>query len=59
MKLTVIHRERIRDWVNNEFTPSLARLKEKCRTELNVDVSAKTIDRALSAFHFSMKRVNL
>jgi transposase len=59
MKLTEIHRERIKEWVDNDCTLSLDALKERCNTELNVDVSKKTIDRALSAFHFSFKRISL
>ena len=58
-KLTEIHRERLREWVDIDCTLSLATLKQKCHTELNVDVCEKTIDRALSDFHFSMKRVSL
>jgi transposase len=59
IKLTKDMRETICGWVDECCSLSLRRLKERCLSELQVDVCEKTIDRALLAFNYTLKRMHL
>lgn len=49
----------IREWVDDDCSITLARLKQKCLSELNVNASEKTIGRCLDGFHYTVKRVDI
>lgn len=53
------HRDQIRAWVDEDCSVSLAELARRCHETLHVQVSPKTVDRCLSHFHYSFKRVSL
>ena len=57
-KLTLEHKDRIRAFVDEDCSLSLRELVDKCRDELRVIVSQKTIDRCIRAFHYSLKRTH-
>jgi transposase len=50
--------DQIRGWVDNDCSLSLAKLQVMCEQNLGLQVSTKTIDRCLRAFHYTLKRVH-
>uniref|UniRef100_A0A914UP31 Tc1-like transposase DDE domain-containing protein n=1 Tax=Plectus sambesii TaxID=2011161 RepID=A0A914UP31_9BILA len=58
-KLTEDQKTTIRNWVNNDSSITLPRLKEKCLATFGVAVSSSTIGRILEAFSYTIKRVHL
>ena len=57
-KLQPEHKDRIREFVDDDCSITLRSLKEKCLQELHVSVCEKTIDRCLKEFHCSFKRTH-
>jgi transposase len=58
-KLTEEAKATIRSWVDEDCSITLRRLKERSSAELQIDVTEKTIDRCLSAFQYTLKRVHV
>jgi len=51
-------KEQICDWVDEDCTLTLEQLKRKCLDEFNISLSISTVERALKAFHYTIKRVH-
>lgn len=57
--LSLLQKDVIKNWVEEDCSITLKALKEKCFTEFGVRVSQTTINRMLSDFNFTLKRVSL
>jgi transposase len=57
--LTEEEKRAIRAWLSDDCCLTLRRIKERCAEALNKAVSISTIDRVISGFRFSLKRLSL
>jgi transposase len=57
-KLSPLHREQVKSWVDENCSLTLKSLATKCCETFNISVSQKTIDRCLADFHYTVKRTS-
>lgn len=55
--LTMEHRESIKSFIANDCSISLKKIQEKLMENFNLRPSLSTIDRAISSFNFTFKRI--
>lgn len=56
--LTTMHINQIKEWIDEDCSISLKKIKEKCEVELNVKVSKSTIANYIESFSYTLKRVH-
>lgn len=58
-KINEVETERIQEWIDEDCSITLARIKERLFEEFNLTVSVQTISKCISNFNYSFKRTQI